>query len=96
MARARRTALSQSMPFAMIDADVTLPAACASTIPRVTPSENPKSSALMMSRVRSGVAATPVVAPDVNEVAHHPDRILREAHGGRLLVVAEEHRRLRE
>src|SRR5450432_2892343 len=94
--RARRTAFSQSAPLAMIDVEVTLPAACASTIPRVTPAENPKSSALMISRGRSGVAATPVIAADVHEVAHHPHRILREAHRGRLLIVAKEYRGLRE
>src|SRR5674476_511327 len=94
--RARRTAFSQSIPFAIIEVDVTLPAACASTMPRVTPAEYPKSSALMTSRRRSGVAAPPVIDANANEVAHHPEHILGETHRGRLLVVAEEHSRLRE
>ena len=47
--RASATACSNAGPFAMIDADVTIPRSCASTMPRLTASEIPKSSALTMS-----------------------------------------------
>src|SRR5207247_9067002 len=48
------------------DADVTVPAACASKMPRFTPGEMPRSSALMISR-RSTICPPPIVPTNLQQ-----------------------------
>jgi hypothetical protein len=50
LAQAWRTASSKPGVFTINDVEVTVPARCASTMPRVTPAVKPKSSELMMRR----------------------------------------------
>src|SRR5438128_7065680 len=94
--RSRRSASVQRGAFTSPATDDTTPAAWASTIPRFTPVDRPKSSAFTTSRGGSVIAAAPVVPADSRQVLEHADGVRDEADGGRLVVVAIVDRLLRD
>src|SRR5207247_6028365 len=75
------------------DADVTVPAACASKMPRFTPGEMPRSSALMISR-RSTICPPPIVPTNLQQITEHRRAVAGEPQTARLAVVAETDRHL--
>src|SRR5437868_685507 len=76
------------------EAEVTTPASAASMTPMLTPREIPKSSALIMSRGRSGVDLTRAVAANASEIDQHPGAVSEKRNGDRLVAVVEVHRNL--
>src|SRR2546430_3069097 len=93
--RSRWAASVQPGAFTSTETEDTTPVSCASSTPRLTPADKPKSSALTMRRRASGIAASPVVPADLYQVSQHLDGVRGEPHGAGLVVVPTVHRRLR-
>src|SRR5207244_5791432 len=93
--RSRWAASVQPGAFTSTETEDTTPVSCASSTPRLTPADKPKSSALTMRRRASGIAASPVVPADLYQVSQHLDGVRGEPHGAGLVVVPIVHRRLR-
>jgi hypothetical protein len=73
---------------------VTTPVVAASSIPVLTPRENPKSSAFTMSRLELGVDPTRTISADADQVHQHLGTVLGKGDGARLVAVVKIDRNL--
>ena len=95
VAFARHTASPNAGIVTISDADRKAPAWNASRMPRLIPSDRPKSSALMTSVGTSVVAATACVDKDAREVGEHAPAISENTDRRGLVIVAKGDRDLR-